>query len=71
MGNVIYFLIIKTLCLKISKYRRQREDQVRALENKKLADKIKQEGGALRQYFLRILEENKEYYRRHIIIIDV
>ena len=44
--------------------RRQREDQIRALENKELADKIKQEEDDLKQYFLRILEENKEYYKK-------
>lgn len=44
--------------------RRQREDQVIALKNKELADKIKQEEDALKQYFLRILEENKEYYKK-------
>jgi len=43
---------------------RLREDQVRALKNKELADKIKQEEDALKQYFLRILEENKEYYKK-------
>jgi hypothetical protein len=41
-----------------------REDQVIALKNKELADKIKQEEDALKQYFLRILEENKEYYKK-------
>lgn len=41
-----------------------REDQVIALKNKELADKIQQEEDALKQYFLRILEENKEYYKK-------
>lgn len=44
--------------------RRQREEQVRVSENKELADKIQQEEDALKQYFLRILEENKEYYKK-------
>lgn len=41
-----------------------REDQVIALKNKELTDKIQQEEDALKQYFLRILEENKEYYKK-------
>jgi hypothetical protein len=41
-----------------------REDQVIALKNKELADKIKKEEDALKEYFLRILEENKEYYKK-------
>lgn len=44
--------------------RRQREDQVRASENKELADKIKQEEEAIKQHFLRILEGDKEYYKK-------
>ncbi len=44
--------------------RRQREEQVKVSENKELADKIQQEEDALKQYFLRILEENKEYYKK-------
>jgi len=36
----------------------------RKREDKELADKIKQEEDALKQYFLRILEENKEYYKK-------
>lgn len=36
----------------------------RALENKKLADKIKQEEDAIKQHFMRLLEENKEYYKK-------
>ena len=41
-----------------------REDQVIALKNKELADKIKKEEDSLKEYFLRILEENKEYYKK-------
>lgn len=37
--------------------RRKKEDQ-------ELADKIKKEEDALKEYFLRILEENKEYYKK-------
>ena len=35
-----------------------------APKNKELDDKIKQEEDALKRYFLRILEENKEYYKK-------
>ena len=41
-----------------------RGDNEQALKNKELADKIKKEEDALKQYFLRIPEENKEYYKK-------
>lgn len=62
-GQCILLPKYKNTLSKNIKIRRQKEDKIRELENKELSKKIEQEEDTLKEHFLRILEEKKDYYK--------